>query len=627
MEYTKLNLEQSEIRLVSILPHGTDDSLIHCELHHVSLMRPPTYAALSYCWGDPNVTSNIILDDEIFPVTTNLYAALSHLRTTQYTLLWIDAICINQKDLVEKSSQLLLMGSIYRKASTTIAWLANLTFNSAGAFPYAFTRPAYSEETECARYLLQSRSVLNNSYWRRVWIIQELALSQDIVLFWTEGSLTFSYFQTAIEELNEFLKLGLPWSAMDIMNLDHVRNILQFRSDVIQEQAVSFFDALVRSQTSIATDVRDKVFALINMTYNGSRYIPVANYSQSCQDLCLDITLEALKATKSLDLLVLFASPEHTSWPSWLPNWVSLSDNDGATKQKFEYALRKTHSPWGREFFSHTAGLMRTTDRWRANGSQVSGLDRHDADLRLRACFIAGARLSCLSSDKAKTPGSVPSSPTNQIPLHYKSYDGKDPEKSSAKLKEVLFTRLFFALTVLGDTVASSQNSYERDDDNIWAFRSWWPSLAVAKRRFYPALYAWFEANQGLPLWGRTLGYWLQCQPKGKVKEMLHSVLLELQSKEDGNTFIYEGHVLTILQRTLDWGMRFVVTEDGHIGWADPRARAGDQIAVLVGCSIPVILRPRGVGAWSIVGGCFIHGYMDHPYGEGSRAWEIIEIS
>lgn len=42
-------------------------------------------------------------------------------------LLWIDAVCINQSDLVEKAQQVDVMGSIYTAASRTIIWLGPQT--------------------------------------------------------------------------------------------------------------------------------------------------------------------------------------------------------------------------------------------------------------------------------------------------------------------------------------------------------------------------------------------------------------------------------------------------------------------------------------------------------------------
>jgi hypothetical protein len=219
----------------------------------------------------------------------------------------------------------------------------------------------------------------------------------------------------------------------------------------------------------------------------------------------------------------------------------------------------------------------------------------------------------------------VPESPTAQIPLRYKSYyDRRNHELSLAKQTKVLFQRLFFALAVLGDWQVN--DVIAQKDDNLWVFRSWWPTFAVLKKAQYPELYAWFERNQDLPLWGHTLGYWIQCQPRGKMEEMLRDGPKAMISGPQEDAYPpYE--VADCLQKSLDWGMRFVVTQDGHIGWADPRARAGDQIAVLVGCSIPVILRPREEGGWRIVGGCFIHGYMENKFFDTElQAWEDIEI-
>ncbi len=63
-------------------------------------------------------------------ITTNLYAALSRLRCTETVrTLWIDAICINQKDIAEKSFQIELMRDIYSSAEEVSMWLGepNLT--------------------------------------------------------------------------------------------------------------------------------------------------------------------------------------------------------------------------------------------------------------------------------------------------------------------------------------------------------------------------------------------------------------------------------------------------------------------------------------------------------------------
>jgi hypothetical protein len=56
--------------------------------------------------------------------TRNLDNALRHLRhSNKSRLIWIDALCINQNNISEKSIQVSNMGNVYRLAKTTISWL------------------------------------------------------------------------------------------------------------------------------------------------------------------------------------------------------------------------------------------------------------------------------------------------------------------------------------------------------------------------------------------------------------------------------------------------------------------------------------------------------------------------
>ncbi|KIM98268.1 hypothetical protein OIDMADRAFT_69443, partial [Oidiodendron maius Zn] len=85
------------------------------------------YTALSYTWGDPTVTKEILVNGKPLQVTTNLESALRHLRQSDDAfVLWVDAVCINQKDNVEeKNSQIVQMGAIYRSAAVVLLWLGD----------------------------------------------------------------------------------------------------------------------------------------------------------------------------------------------------------------------------------------------------------------------------------------------------------------------------------------------------------------------------------------------------------------------------------------------------------------------------------------------------------------------
>jgi hypothetical protein len=93
--YAPLSHEKREIRLVTIKPVSHAFELVECSLSVHSLTNAPPFRALSYAWGDPNITSPIKLDGIVLPVTVNLSAALDELRKESGTaLFWIDAICI-----------------------------------------------------------------------------------------------------------------------------------------------------------------------------------------------------------------------------------------------------------------------------------------------------------------------------------------------------------------------------------------------------------------------------------------------------------------------------------------------------------------------------------------------------
>jgi Heterokaryon incompatibility protein (HET) len=133
--YSLLNPERREIRLVTLklIPNvDTDENSgpIECELSVVSLNDNPDFLPISYAWGDPTPTSSIHLNGQTFLVASNLYAALCYLRVYLSGLaqinadcpLWIDAICINQTDSTEKSSQVPLMADIYSDREVWV-WL------------------------------------------------------------------------------------------------------------------------------------------------------------------------------------------------------------------------------------------------------------------------------------------------------------------------------------------------------------------------------------------------------------------------------------------------------------------------------------------------------------------------
>jgi hypothetical protein len=124
--YFPLDLAKREIRLVKIKSSTIYDTL-SCSLSVVSLDSKATYTTLLYVWGDPTTTTIIIVNHHPFQATKNLVNALTRI-CCQYShdlnfYLWVDAICINQQDDREHSSQIQLMARIFNKASFVLSFL------------------------------------------------------------------------------------------------------------------------------------------------------------------------------------------------------------------------------------------------------------------------------------------------------------------------------------------------------------------------------------------------------------------------------------------------------------------------------------------------------------------------
>ncbi len=113
--YERLSLDRREMRLCILQP-AAEYWPLSCSLSIVPLESKPEYETLSYVWGDSNPSNEIIANGSVIKITKNLHTALWYLRSLDVLrVIWADAICINHLDLDERSSQVGMMGDIYRQ--------------------------------------------------------------------------------------------------------------------------------------------------------------------------------------------------------------------------------------------------------------------------------------------------------------------------------------------------------------------------------------------------------------------------------------------------------------------------------------------------------------------------------
>ncbi|KAK0645797.1 heterokaryon incompatibility protein-domain-containing protein, partial [Cercophora newfieldiana] len=141
--YSPLDIAKDEVRLLKLHPspdigHDLVGDLVIMSLHthedakECTTHHPP-YEALSYQWGnaDGNQPPAITINGISKQITPNLHSALRHIRDTgRERVLWIDALCINQDDLEEKSSQVQRMAGIYQLAERVLVWLGDASADS-----------------------------------------------------------------------------------------------------------------------------------------------------------------------------------------------------------------------------------------------------------------------------------------------------------------------------------------------------------------------------------------------------------------------------------------------------------------------------------------------------------------
>jgi hypothetical protein len=107
---------------LAVLSPGVGTQLIEIELIWETSKAPRRdYKCLSYCWQTTVQDAAILVNGRRFEVTNNLVSALRNIRKRKAkTLIWIDQICINQEDFVERGHQVSIMKHIYSRARTVV---------------------------------------------------------------------------------------------------------------------------------------------------------------------------------------------------------------------------------------------------------------------------------------------------------------------------------------------------------------------------------------------------------------------------------------------------------------------------------------------------------------------------
>ncbi|KAI1170176.1 HET-domain-containing protein [Nemania sp. FL0916] len=576
--YTSLEADKDQIRILELLP-GDFIEPIRCRLLVESTST--TYEALSYVWGDVDYKLTIDVQGQQMPLTRNLESGLRHIRReSEIRRLWVDALCINQDDLLERRHQIGLMGRIYKGAERVIVWLgperivipiqAIQAIRELGSGPGVHWNPATSYDfgyglRTLIRLLLEWT---NNDWYKRIWTVQEEILAKSLV--YKYGSFVFQS-----DEINRLIhsyhrhfitlrccdvsRIGVDRSDDQRRLREYVSGILRMISVRNRNPPYSFLEIASSFRSRMATDPHDKIFGIIGLTDDLSPEI--INYESSMADLYTQTAFELIQKTGNLDIFShasLRALPQSNylaqNLPSWVPDWSPLKLEHSICLSARQYYTNKFNAC----SYSSPAHPKRYAQTYLGLRGLVC-----DAIAKVGARQESGGMLV-----------------RTALGWRYMAKVDQEPDRLYVSGSTIFDA---YWRTLCMDIVMTSSYIRRADERTRIKYDEWSQIFQSARG----------DSVVGSPVVGR-LPYHLRS---------------------------FDRHV-----RTVGVGRRLFLSKRGYLGLAPGNAKVGDEIWVLDGGRLPLILRPSAKELheepdpeYSLVGDAYVHGIMDGEVVEDAK--------
>lgn len=743
---------------------GSDSSSndLRCSLRIFKLSQAPEFQALSYTWGSPltpfsktckldsteppglqhhashdgstGPAPRIVVDSHSLPVTPNLLSALQMLASrsssapassgkkkqhaplfkglslkSQY--FWIDAICVDQSNVLERNAQVSIMADVFRAAQSVTIWLGPedqftadalaaieaisplMALTASNSTPEArqawddisytdfFDERWYSRIAEATglrgnithRQWLGLLALLRRPWFQRAWVVQELAVARQAtvvcgeqMVHWTRlaATLTFIhakrwYHHLCTEKMqhiaslrddpgvySEFLasRTEFPTGTFSLMR---TRKILRHnalkrshtlggeseprtQSDkasptpllpkvMVSSDTLSLpdntwepkpgtvsLDTLMQvHRDKLATDPRDKVYAFVGLadTKTAACGAPATSvrpdYELPVQDVYTRLMAQLLLAHGDLHMLYHVQDPSLTKLeglPSWVPDF---------SVQLVPYPLR-----------------FRGAAAWSACGNARWLPPSSDEDLKRGVLRVQGSKIgvveeTALMQNEAECSAEYWASIVN-LALGLSEQYPQLPSWTAAAVKPQP------RLEALWRTLITDMYSRQHPAPDICGdlFMEYILNLQI-RHTLAPWSDVDFMPHQShthapdiQPRWHDLL----RSEPEGlAVYKKRMSTIME-------NIFqgTYSPMNLAELQHDLDIASgssrRVFRTDNGLLGTGMKSVKRGDEVWVLAGSKLPMLVRTRQASGsdneFRLVGETYIHGVMHWEGGE-----------
>jgi hypothetical protein len=595
-----------------------------------------------------------------FYIRNNLKAALLRFRDPHDDVnVWVDAICIDQENNIEKKAQVSRMHEVYTQAENVCIWLGEGKEETPETFAFLreildlhnFDELVAEPKATASKWGLII-DLMSNRWFSRRWVIQELALARKASVLWGEEELEWSNFADAIAlfmtKYEEIKRTSLdPFCghhrdvdarALGAYTIVHATtNLFRKSQEGRVKQRLLPLEILVSSLLLAfeASEPRDTIFAVLTLAKD-SRFaeentnVPVIvedsrispDYDKTLFDVYADFMHYCIEKSQSLDILCRYWAP----LPKQLtPEQVLALGNSGRDKEEM---------PTWVPFISHSAfGEPHGVLGGRVNGdSFVGGPERkgqqtYNASNNLRAWYKFGTYEPDPSTNLARRStfpvnfrrqGSFSSTKAGERPNLSQIQENENHSKSDGAMKDLAAARgpsfpspekYDGTLSVRGfclDQVHEvSGRVMGKGIIPAEALRmGGWPHPPPKVQEVPDQLWRTLVADRGpngtsAPGWYRRTC--LEClQHTDRVGDLdIEALMKSRPSRPTPSTMI------TFLERAqqIVWGRRFFRTKGNKTKnkeplfcLGSPDVREGDMVCIIFGCSVPVVLRKVSTG-------------------------------
>jgi len=551
---------------------------LNCHITVHLLDDPPQYSALSYTWGSPVQERFIDCDGLRLGVTLNLWKALRSLRqATDTRTFWIDAICINQKNIHERNSQVRLMKEIYQRAVEVVVWLGEDKQNSADGVSLlprihaaALNGKLLQGPDSLSMRLDQAglpgfdsivwtslAELYRRSWFTRIWVVQELAVAKPATVLCGGRRVPWAYFapaavclQTAASIHYWDVRLRFDFDRFSCMDTCHT----QFENDT----PPGLLDILSATRSHFSMDPRDKIFGVLGLASDADALLSNPDYSKSSVEVYSTLAIRMIVDQESLDCLSHKEDPWFTGIKG-LPSWVA---------------------DWSVHPRSHPLRGTSVYRSYRATG---------DSRARIRTMADSGTiYLMGFQIDKVKE--------CSDPLLRYEPRDN-----------------------IVGNSLRRMNLSDFNYNTHMYleqARRKQWERLAL-KLDTYPNGEVPFEAflhtlAGGLDMRGKLSTHDLKFLYEAYLKSWgcLRDTGPIYCNKEMSDDICTHWVWYRDAVEDVAYGRLFFTSDNGYMGLAPPSTRPGDLVCILLGGKTPYVLRRVGKEHHRLIGECYVHGQM-----------------